>query len=101
MHDAPMAAPRPGPAANWSERIERWIGAAGEPAAAVLLVLETALLFAGVVARYVFLQPIVWSDELAGAIFLWLSMLGAVIALRRGEHMCFVGLTGRGGPRLP
>ncbi len=28
-----------------------------------------------------------WSDELASILFLWLSMLGAVIALRRGEHM--------------
>ena len=44
-------------------------------------------------------SPIVWSDELAGAIFLWLSMLGAVIALRRGEHMCFAALADRVGPR--
>ena len=32
-------------------------------------------------------QPITWTDELAGILFVWLAMLGAVIALSRGEHM--------------
>ncbi len=45
------------------------------------------ILFAGVVSRYVFNKPLTWSDELASVLFLWLAMLGAVIALRRGEHM--------------
>ena len=63
------------------------------------MVAETVLLLAGVVSRYVFHNPIVCSDELAGAIFLWLSMLGAVIALRRGEHMAFAGLAARGSPQ--
>ena len=74
---------------------ERWIAWLVETAAALLMVAETVLLFAGVVARYVLHRPIVWSDEMAGAIFLWLSMLGAVIALRRGEHMAFVALGAR------
>ena len=45
--------------------------------------------------RYVFHQPIIWSDELASILFLWLAMLGSVVALRRGEHMrmtAFVGM---------
>ena len=29
--------------------------------------------------------PLLWSDELAEALFLWLVMFGAVIALRRSE----------------
>ena len=45
------------------------------------------MLLGGVVARYVFNRPLEWSDELAQALALWLAMLGAVIALRRGEHM--------------
>ncbi len=55
--------------------------------AAMLVVLDVAVLFAGVVARYVFNRPIIWSDELAAALFLWLGMLGAVMALSSGEHM--------------
>lgn len=43
--------------------------------------------FSGVVSRYVFHIPLVWADELASTLFLWLSMMGAVVALRRGAHM--------------
>jgi tripartite ATP-independent transporter DctM subunit len=32
-------------------------------------------------------SPLTWSDELAEMLLLWLISLGAVIALRRGEHM--------------
>ena len=39
------------------------------------------------IGRYVFHRPPVWSDELAGILFLWLAMLGSVIAFQRGDHM--------------
>jgi len=55
--------------------------------AAILIVVEICLLCAGVLARYVFHRPIVWSDELASILFLWLAMLGATIALRHNSHM--------------
>jgi NAD(P) transhydrogenase subunit beta len=48
---------------------------------AVLVVAEICVLLDGVTARYVFHQPLVWSDELASILFLWLSMLGFVVAL--------------------
>ena len=48
------------------------------------------------VARYVFRVPLVWSDELASILFLWLAMLGAVVAFRRGEHMRMTALVGMG-----
>ncbi len=67
--------------------------------AAALIVFEVGLLFSGVVARYAFHNPIVWSDELAGSVFLWLGMLGAVIALRRGEHLAFNALARQVSPR--
>ena len=68
--------------------------------AAALVVAEVAILFAGVVWRYVFNSPLVWSDELAGVLFLWLVSLGAVVALRRGEHMRMTVIVGRFGPRV-
>ena len=58
-----------------------------EAVAALLIVSEIGLLLTGVVSRYVLHVPIVWVDELASTIFLWSTMLGAVIALDRGEHM--------------
>jgi tripartite ATP-independent transporter DctM subunit len=68
-------------------KVERGFCRVTECVAAVLVVGELLLLSAGVTARYVFHRPIVWSDELASALFLWLAMFGAVIALHRGEHM--------------
>ncbi|WP_043879370.1 TRAP transporter large permease subunit [Azorhizobium caulinodans] len=70
-----------------------------EHVAAAIVLVEVGVLFAGVVARYVFHAPLVWSDELASILFLWLSMLGAVVALRRGEHMRMTGCLGLAGPQ--
>ena len=58
-----------------------------EALVATLVVVEIAVLSAGVVARYALGKPLLWSDELALLLFAWLAMLGAVVALRRGEHM--------------
>src|SRR3984957_8755860 len=55
--------------------------------AAALVVAEVVVLFTGVMARYVFHAPLVRTDELASILFLWLAMLGSVIALQRSEHM--------------
>ncbi|HEX4329390.1 MAG TPA: TRAP transporter large permease subunit [Burkholderiales bacterium] len=68
-------------------RFDRVVAVITEVPAAVLVLAETVILFTGVVARYVFNAPLTWSDELASILFLWLAMLGSVIALRRGEHM--------------
>ena len=63
------------------------IGRLAEAAGALLVLAETCILFAGVVSRYVFNSPIIWTDELANFLFLWLSMIGAVVALRHDGHM--------------
>ncbi len=75
-------------------RTERLVLGLVEPLAAALVVVEVLVLAAGVVARYVLNHPLVWSDELASALFLWLAMLGAVIALGRGEHMRLTAVVG-------
>jgi len=79
--------------------VELWLGRCVDLVAALLIVVEVCLLFTGVVARYAFHHPIVWSDELAGSIFLWLGMLGSVIALRKGEHLAFNALSRKVSPR--
>ena len=53
----------------------------------VLILVEAVILFSGVISRYVFHNPIGWTDELASVLFLWIGMLGAAIAFLRGEHM--------------
>ena len=78
--------------------IDRTIAWASEVPAAILVALEMIVLLAGVISRYVFNAPLTWSDELASILFLWLAMLGAVIALRRGEHMRLTTLVNRLSP---
>jgi tripartite ATP-independent transporter DctM subunit len=77
----------PGDARAYFARLDLCIAMITEIPAAILIVVEMGLLFVGVVARYVFHRPIVWTDELASILFLWLAMLGATIALRLGSHM--------------
>jgi tripartite ATP-independent transporter DctM subunit len=67
--------------------LEVYLGMLVEIPAALLVVAEIVILFAGVVARYGLHQPLIWSDELASILFLWLAMLGAAVAFRRAEHM--------------
>jgi tripartite ATP-independent transporter DctM subunit len=67
--------------------LDRTIGIVAEVLGAGIVVAETCILFAGVVSRYVFNSPLMWTDELANFLFLWLAMLGTVVALRRDEHM--------------
>src|SRR3981081_973276 len=58
-----------------------------EMPAALLVVAEIVILFAGVVARYGLHRPLIWSDELASILFLWLAMLGAAVAFCRSAPM--------------
>ncbi|MFP3603586.1 TRAP transporter large permease subunit [Paraburkholderia sp. SIMBA_053] len=74
----------------------KWIT---EVPAALLLVAEVVLLLTNVFCRYVLQDPLIWGDELASILFIWLSMLGAVVALRRGEHMRLTMFVDRMSPQ--
>ena len=80
-------------------RLDVALGWATEIPAAILVAAEIIVLLAGVVSRYIVQRPLVWTDELASALFLWLAMLGAVIALRRDEHMRLTALLTRAPAR--
>ena len=56
---------------------DRAVGMVAEIACAILVASEIVILFAGVIARYVLHRPLVWSDELASILFLWLGILGS------------------------
>jgi tripartite ATP-independent transporter DctM subunit len=78
--------------------VDRWIGRIVEPLAAVILVVEIAILAAGVFSRYVLHNAIVWTDEVATILLLWLAMLGAVSAYRRREHIRLTAVVRRMSP---
>ncbi len=69
------------------DRVEGALRATLEIVVAALVAAEVVILLAGVFARYVMHTPLVWADELASILFLWLAMLGAAVAFQRREHM--------------
>jgi len=83
----------------WLENLNKALGTLVEVPAALLVLAEVVVLLMGVTSRYVFHQPLVWSDELASILFLWLAMLGSIIAFQRGEHMRMTAIVGKLDPR--
>ena len=78
-------------------RIEKALATAVEIPTAALVLVEIFVLLAGVVSRFVFHNPFVWSDELASILFLWLAMLGSVVAIQRVQHMRLTAIVNRMG----
>ena len=97
MSGAPHRARQTG-IASLADAFERPLARLLELIAAMLVVAEVVILLLGVIARYVFHSPLIWTDELAQAVFLWLGMIGSAVALNRGEHMRMTALTARAGP---
>ncbi|TCT04001.1 TRAP transporter large permease subunit [Aquabacter spiritensis] len=58
-----------------------------EAVASALLVVVVGLLLTGAISRYFFSLPVVWIDEVSSISFIWLAMLGSLIALDRNEHL--------------
>jgi len=85
-------------AAIFASAIETGLRRTIEVAAAAILVVEIAVLFVGVVARYALHLPLTWTDELAAILFIWLAMLGSAIAFHRGHHMRMTAFSDRTEP---
>jgi tripartite ATP-independent transporter DctM subunit len=94
-----VALPRMTGVAGALRRAEGLLGSIVAAVAALLVIAEIVVLFSGVSARYLFQRPLIWSDELAGILFLWLAMLGAAVAFQRGEHMRMTAFVGMVRPR--
>src|SRR6476646_978115 len=90
---AGMTLPETG-AAGTLRKIERLLASLVGIVAATLVVAEIIVLFAGVSSLYLVHKPLIWTDELAGILFLWLAMLGAVLAFQRAEHMRMTAVIG-------
>lgn len=53
----------------------------------VMLLAMTLVLFAQIVFRYFFEMPLVWSEEMALVLMLWITFLGAALLLESKEHI--------------
>jgi TRAP-type C4-dicarboxylate transport system permease small subunit len=78
--------------------IDRAVGHVADAVGGLLVLAEIVVLFVGVVSRYYFHSPLVWTDEVSSTLFLWLAMVGSVIALRRTSHMRMTALVDKASP---
>lgn len=58
-----------------------------EIASVVSVCAMIALLFVSAVSRYAFDFALVWSDEVSSCMQTWMVMLGAIVAVKRNDHM--------------
>jgi TRAP-type C4-dicarboxylate transport system permease small subunit len=65
---------------------------------AVALAVMVVLVFGNVVLRYAFNSGITVSEEISRWLFVWLTFLGAIVALRQRDHLGSDMLVSRLGP---
>lgn len=53
----------------------------------LLVIVMTTVCLAQVVWRYFFNDPLIWSEEMARYLFVWIGYLGAWVAWRRRQHI--------------
>lgn len=62
---------------------------------AVLLFIMLVLVAVQVITRYIFNNPLSWTEEIARFVLVWLTFIGAVIALKQNQHVKFEYLLGK------
>lgn len=66
-----------------------------EAACALVLAVMTAVTFVNVVTRYLVRYALAFTEELVVNLFVWLTLLGAAVAVREGSHLAFTWLVER------
>ena len=67
--------------------------------AGALLVAVAGVVLLQVLMRYLFAYPNPWSEEVSRFCFIWLSLLGASLAVEHRAHFRFDQVTGKLAPR--
>lgn len=68
-------------------RAERVLVVANQAVIVSLMMLMAGLVFANVITRYVFGFSLNWSEEIARYAMVWVTYLGAGLAMREGQHV--------------
>ena len=63
---------------GWCSKVLGWV-------MAVILLVQLVILFAGVIVRYFFNSPFIWSDELASLLLVCITFLGGYAAFVSGK----------------
>jgi TRAP-type C4-dicarboxylate transport system permease small subunit len=65
---------------------DRLLGRVEAVCLAAMVAAITAVTFAQVVSRYVVGDPIIWSEEVARYLFVWITLIGAAAGVRTHAH---------------
>jgi len=82
------------------ERISDIINRIAEIAIVIIISLMAVAVFAEVIFRYVLPLPLFWTEEFARYCLVWSSLLGAGVALKRGEHIAVTFFTNKFPKRI-
>lgn len=59
----------------------------------LIMGMVVAILFAGVIMRYIFNAPLFWSEEVAVMGLIWMTFLGGAILVRQDKNVCITLFT--------
>jgi len=89
--DAPLrdadAASGSAPPRSLLDRLEHLVVRLNQGLVVALMASMAVLVFANVVARYLFDSSVIWVEELTQVQMIWVAYLGAGLALREGRHV--------------
>ena len=71
---------------RWFLRVSGWLHQITRVLATIATAWLALIVFVAVVFRYMFNAPLTWSDEMAVSLFVWVSFLGAAVAMRENRH---------------
>ena len=75
--------------------IDRWVVHVETVSAIGLVLAIVVTVFVQVIMRYVFARPNPWTEELSRFGFIWLSLIGSSLAIKRGAHFLFESAVNR------
>ncbi|MDW7675293.1 MAG: TRAP transporter small permease [Bacillota bacterium] len=67
---------------------------------AICLLLIIVTITLGIISRYVFNSPYVWTEELGVILFVWIAFLGAGVAAARNRHVAINLLSQKLPPKI-
>ena len=53
----------------------------------IMMVMMITIVLFGVLNRFIFKIPLSWTEEVSRYLMIWVSMLGAAVAVRAGTHV--------------
>lgn len=74
-------------AAGMLRALERGLVTTNQVLVILMMMVMATLVFTNVVSRYVFAHSLNWSEEIARYLMVWVTYIGAGLAMREGQHV--------------